>query len=77
MPKIISKSIVCSDTSSKEKDDFKHEYKEEKLKTYYCVCGQLSLILGESLIEKLPLRKCDSSRVLDSANIAYKVSFIH
>lgn len=33
MPKIISKSIVCSDLS---KDDQKHEYKEEKLKTFYC-----------------------------------------
>lgn len=76
MPKIISKSIVCSDTGSKERDNSKHEYTEEKLKTYYCVCGQLSLIIGESLIEKLPLRKCDSSRVLDSANIAYKVRLV-
>ncbi|KAG5673039.1 hypothetical protein PVAND_003117 [Polypedilum vanderplanki] len=88
MPKIISKSIVCSD-SGKDKDDLKHEYEEEKLKTYYCLCGQLALIvsinLNESekinkkldtisLIEKLPLRKVDGARVLDSTKTAYKIT---
>ena len=82
MPKIISKSIVCSD-SSKERDDFKHEYEEERLKTFFCLCGQLSLILSEpektsdknvSILEKLPLRKEDGARVLDSTKIAYKIT---
>ena len=81
MPKIISKSIVCSD-SNKERSDFKHEYEEERLKTFFCVCGQLSLILSEpeknsknvSILEKLPLRKEDGSRVLDSTKIAYKIT---
>lgn len=73
MPKIISKSIVCSDTQ-KDKDDSKHEYEEEKLKTYYCICGNLSLIIGNSVVEKLPLRKDDGARVLDSSKIAYKIT---
>jgi hypothetical protein len=84
MPKIISKSIVCSD-SGKDKDDSKHEYEEEKLKTYYCLCGQLALIMEtdktskkpenlESLIEKLPYRKADGARVLDSTKTAYKIT---
>jgi hypothetical protein len=34
MPKIISKSIVCSDTN--KDDSSKNEYTEEKLKTFYC-----------------------------------------
>lgn len=72
MPKIISKSIVCSDTQ-KDRDDSKHEYEEEKLKTYYCICGKLSLIIGSFQVENLPLRRCDGSRVLDSTKIAYKV----
>lgn len=82
MPKIISKSIVCSD-SSKERDDFKHEVEEERLKTFYCLCGQLALILSDiakntskdfSILDKLPLRKDDGSRVLDSTKIAYKIT---
>lgn len=75
MPKIISKSIVCSD-NQKDKDDSKHEYEEEKLKTYYCICGQLSLIIGQLTIEKLPLRRDDGARVLDSTQIAHKASLL-
>lgn len=61
MPKIISRSIVCSDVSKNEE-----ELNDEKnLQVYHCLCGELCMILDEFL-EKLPFRKLDKSRVIDT-----------
>lgn len=71
MPKVVSKSFVVSDTRDKE------EYNDvsSKVYVYYCICGQLALIL-DTTIENLPLRRLDHARVIDSKMHAYKLSCV-
>jgi len=41
MPKIVSRSIAVEDEGQK-----KQEKEEQALHVYYCLCGQMTLILG-------------------------------
>lgn len=66
MPKIISRSIAVDDTRNQKKAD-------QPLHLYYCLCGQMALIL-DRLLEKLPLREKDGARVLDSSKHTHKIT---
>lgn len=68
MPKVVSRSIVCTDQRNDSRD-------ESNLTVYYCWCGQIGLIL-DCKIHRLPLRKRDGARVIDSKMHNFKLSCI-
>lgn len=68
MPKVVSRSIVCTDQRADPRE-------ESALTVYYCWCGQIGLIL-DCKLHKLPLRKRDGARVIDSTMHNFKLSCI-
>lgn len=64
MPKVVSRSIACTDT--------RDAAAQNDLRIYYCLCGQMALIM-DSAVDRLPLRPEDGARVLDSDRHAHRV----
>merc|ERR1712228_259522 len=67
MPKIIPRSITVEDTAKKGSKD------DQALHIYYCLCGQMAVIL-DRVIEKLPLRERDGARVIDGSKHTHKIT---
>src|SRR6218665_2099152 len=68
MPKIVSRSIACSDNSTG--NEYSNE--EARLFVYECLCGQMCLVTDTNL-KRLPLRTRDSSRILDKKHTVFKL----
>jgi len=67
MPKIISRAIAVEDTAKKGSKS------DQALNLYYCLCGQMAVIL-DRVIEKLPLRQRDGARVIDGSKHTHKIT---
>ena len=55
------------------KEEEKEESQETPLYIYYCICGQLALVIDTS-VEMLPLRPVDKARVIDNTRHAHKIT---
>ena len=62
-----SSVIKLTDTQDTE------EYKDKPLHTFYCLCGQMALIIDTPL-DRLPLRRKDSARVIDGEKHVHKIT---
>eukprot|EP00095_Tigriopus_kingsejongensis_P007278 maker-scaffold144_size312663-snap-gene-2.38 protein:Tk07278 transcript:maker-scaffold144_size312663-snap-gene-2.38-mRNA-1 annotation:"upf0428 protein cxorf56 homolog" len=84
MPKIISRSIAVENA----RPEAPATGPEDKpLHLYYCLCGQMTLILGQCppsyagpaqhrRLDQLPLRARDGARVMDAAQHTHKIPLL-
>merc|ERR550519_723150 len=72
MPKIHTKAFIVEDFKLETGKDT-IEAEDKPLHVYYCLCGQMAVILDRQM-EKLPLRPKDGARVIDGAKHAHKIT---